>query len=61
MSALDGLLILDLTRLLPGAVATQWLRNFGAEVIKIEQPGIGDYARELGPSTFGPTVTMAAE
>lgn len=45
MTALDGITILDLTRLLPGAVATQWLRDFGAEVIKIEQPGIGDYAR----------------
>jgi crotonobetainyl-CoA:carnitine CoA-transferase CaiB-like acyl-CoA transferase len=45
MTALDGVKVLDLTRLLPGAVATQWLVDFGAEVIKIEQPGVGDYAR----------------
>jgi len=44
--ALDGIRILDLTRLLPGAVTTQWLAEFGAEVIKIEQPGSGDYARD---------------
>ena len=47
MTALDGLVVLDATRLLPGAVATMWLANFGATVIKIEQPGVGDYARSL--------------
>jgi alpha-methylacyl-CoA racemase len=44
-TALGHITILDLTRLLPGAVATQTLASFGARVIKIEQPGSGDYAR----------------
>ena len=52
MMALDGTVVLDLTRLLPGAFATQWLADFGAEVIKIEQPGIGDYARDAFPALF---------
>ena len=53
MTALDGLRVLDLTRLLPGAVATQLLRDHGAEVIKIEPPGEGDYARSLMTSPDG--------
>ena len=55
MGALDGLLVLDLTRLLPGAVATQYLADQGAEVIKIEQPVTGDYARTLSPAVFART------
>jgi crotonobetainyl-CoA:carnitine CoA-transferase CaiB-like acyl-CoA transferase len=45
MRPLDGITVLDLTRLLPGAVATMMLGDFGAEIIKIEEPGIGDPAR----------------
>ena len=52
MTDLQGILVLDLTRLLPGAVATQYLADLGAEVIKIEQPGPGDYARTMNPSVF---------
>ena len=52
MSDLDGLVVLDLTRLLPGAVATQYLADRGSEVIKIEQPGSGDYARSMSPPVF---------
>ncbi len=49
---LEGMRVLDLTRLLPGAVASMMLADFGAEVIKIEEPGIGDPMRhsQLGIS-----------
>jgi crotonobetainyl-CoA:carnitine CoA-transferase CaiB-like acyl-CoA transferase len=45
MRPLDGITVLDLTRLLPGAVATMMLGDFGADIIKIEEPGTGDPAR----------------
>ncbi|ELY50401.1 CaiB/BaiF CoA transferase family protein [Natronolimnohabitans innermongolicus] len=46
---LDGVRILDLTRLLPGPYATQLLADSGAEVIKVEDTGAGDYARHGQP------------
>jgi crotonobetainyl-CoA:carnitine CoA-transferase CaiB-like acyl-CoA transferase len=46
MKPLDGITVLDLTRLLPGAVATMMLGDFGADIIKIEEPGLGDPARQ---------------
>ena len=49
MQALNGIRILDLSRLLPGPYCTMLLADFGAEVIKIEEPGRGDYARSFPP------------
>jgi crotonobetainyl-CoA:carnitine CoA-transferase CaiB-like acyl-CoA transferase len=46
---LEGLKILDLTRLLPGGYATLLLADLGAEVLKVEEPGRGDYVRWTPP------------
>lgn len=48
---LRGMRVLDLSRLLPGGYATQMLADLGADVLKIEEPGIGDYARAMPPFT----------
>lgn len=47
MRPLDGIVVLDLTRFLPGAKASMMLADFGAEIIKIERPGEGDPARHI--------------
>jgi crotonobetainyl-CoA:carnitine CoA-transferase CaiB-like acyl-CoA transferase len=47
--AMTGIRVLDLTRLLPGPMATRWMVEMGAEVIKIEEPGAGDYMRTMKP------------
>ncbi len=46
---LEGLMVLDLTRVLAGPFMTQLLGDFGARVIKVERPGRGDDTRAWGP------------
>ncbi|KAM4028057.1 succinyl-CoA:glutarate CoA-transferase [Anomaloglossus baeobatrachus] len=50
---LDGVKILDLTRVLAGPFATMILGDLGAEVIKVEKPGSGDDTRSWGPPFVG--------
>lgn len=47
--ALDGIRVLDLSRVLAGPWSTQVLGDLGADVIKVEQPGAGDDTRAWGP------------
>ncbi|AWI13607.1 carnitine dehydratase [Caldibacillus thermoamylovorans] len=49
MFPLQSIRVLDLSRLLPGPFCTMLLADFGAEVIKIEAPDLGDYARQYEP------------
>ncbi|WP_420998292.1 CaiB/BaiF CoA transferase family protein [Cupriavidus sp. 30B13] len=51
-SCLRDVKIIDLSQLLPGPHATSLLMQLGADVIKVEQPGAGDTARQLGPAVF---------
>jgi alpha-methylacyl-CoA racemase len=51
--ALDGVKVLDLSRLLPGPFLTMILADLGADVIKVEAPGVGDYLRAMHPAKQG--------
>src|SRR5690242_19055383 len=46
---LAGIQVLDLTRLLPGGFCTLLFADLGADVLKIEEPGRGDYLRAFAP------------
>jgi crotonobetainyl-CoA:carnitine CoA-transferase CaiB-like acyl-CoA transferase len=49
MSAFAGVRVLDLSRLLPGPYCSLLFADLGADVIKVEEPGLGDYARATPP------------
>lgn len=49
---LDGVRVIDLSRILPGPFCTLYLAQMGAEVIKVEEPAGGDYGRSLAPEVF---------
>jgi alpha-methylacyl-CoA racemase len=57
---LTGIQVLDLSRLLPGAFCTLLLADMGADVIKIEQPGTGDYMRWTPPLVQGKSALFNA-
>lgn len=50
---LAGVRIVDLSRILAAPLASQLLADMGADVIKVERPGVGDDARQYGPPFFG--------
>lgn len=60
MSALRGIRVLDLTRLLPGPFATLVLSDMGATVDKVEDAGAGDYVRYVPPQIAGMSAAFHA-
>jgi len=57
---LDGVRVLDLTQLLPGPYCSCLLSDYGAEVIKIERPGGGDWMRYVPPMVDGVSLPFQA-
>ncbi len=57
---LEGIRVLDLSRLLPGPFCSLLLADFGADVVKVEDTGMGDYVRWATPTFDGVEATSAA-
>jgi len=57
---LAGVRVLDLSRLLPGGFCSQLLADFGADVVKVEDTGLGDYVRWAPPHYDGVEPTSAS-
>jgi len=53
MRPLEGIKVLDLSRLLPGPFLTMVLADLGADVVKVEDPKVGDYMRIFPPAKGG--------
>jgi alpha-methylacyl-CoA racemase len=58
---LEGIRVLDLSRLLPGGFCSLLLADFGADVLKVEDTGMGDYIRWSPPFYEGPTLHASAK
>ncbi len=57
--ALDGIRIIDFSHVWQGPVGTQLLADYGADVIKVERPGLGDWSRNWGPFVEGMSMPYA--
>ncbi|HIM51036.1 MAG TPA: CoA transferase [Acidobacteria bacterium] len=53
MAPLDGIRVIDLSRVVSGPLCTMNLADMGADVVKIEEPGRGDESRAFGPPFLG--------
>jgi alpha-methylacyl-CoA racemase len=60
VSALEGIRVLDLSRLLPGGFCSLLLADFGADVLKVEDTGAGDYVRWSPPNYEGAEESAAS-
>jgi crotonobetainyl-CoA:carnitine CoA-transferase CaiB-like acyl-CoA transferase len=58
-AALEGIRLLDFSHVYQGPVGTQILADYGADVIKVERPGSGDWSRSWGPFTKGVSLPFA--
>jgi len=57
---LDGVRVIDFTQITLGPVATQLLGDFGADIIKVERPGAGDFTRSTLPLPDGDSMVYLA-